>query len=96
LAKLGKAMNHTISVAALRAERESFPDCDLVQTNLDLSQVKIAPQTFIVVSTQGDCDEGALEKALLFPASYVAFVASRAKTNRILDVLKSGVSPPQG
>jgi xanthine dehydrogenase accessory factor len=88
LAKLGKAINYTISVAAPRADRESFPDSDLVQSDLDLSQVKIAPQTFIVVSTQGDCDEEALEKALLSPASYVAFVASSAKTTRLLEFLK--------
>lgn len=88
LAKLGKAINYTISVAAPGADRESFPDPDLVQTDLDLSQLRIAPQTFIVVSTQGECDEEALEQALLTSATYVAFVASRAKAGKILDYLR--------
>ena len=79
LARLGKASNYTVSVVAPGADRESFPDADLVQTDLDLRQLKIVPQTFIVVSTQGECDEEALEKALLTSATYVAFVASKVK-----------------
>jgi xanthine dehydrogenase accessory factor len=88
LAKLGKAVNYTISVAAPGADQESFPDSDLVQADLDLTRLRIAPQTFIVVSTQGECDEEALEKALLTNAAYVAFVASKVKTAKILDYLK--------
>jgi xanthine dehydrogenase accessory factor len=88
LARLGKAINYTVSVAAPGADRESFPDSDLVQTDLDLSQLRIAPQTFIVVSTQGERDEEALEHALLTSAAYVAFVASKAKAGKILDYLR--------
>jgi len=93
LARLGKAINYGVSVAAPGAARESFPDVDLVQTDFDLSEVKIVPQTFIVVSTQGEGDEEALEKAVVSSASYVAFVASKAKAGKILDYLKErGVS----
>jgi xanthine dehydrogenase accessory factor len=53
LAKLGKIMNYAVSVAAADAQREIFPDADMLEANLDLSQIKITPQTFIVVSTQG-------------------------------------------
>jgi len=88
LARLGKGINYTISVAAPEADRENFPDCDLVQTDLDLSQIKITPQTFLVVCTQGQNDEEALERALLTDAFYVAFVASKVKTAKILDYLK--------
>jgi xanthine dehydrogenase accessory factor len=88
LARLGKAINYTVSVAAPGADRETFPDSDLVQTDLDLINSKIRPQTFIVVSTQGECDEEALEKALLTTATYVAFVASKVKSGKILDYLK--------
>jgi len=88
LAKLGKAINYAVSVAAPEADRQHFPDCDLVHTDLESSQIKITPQTFVVVSTQGQHDEEALEKALRSDASYVAFVASRAKVAKILDYLK--------
>jgi xanthine dehydrogenase accessory factor len=88
LARLGKAINYAVSVAALGADRERFPDCDLVQSDLDLSPIKITPQTFVVVSTQGQHDEEALENALCSEASYVAFVASKVKTAKILEYLK--------
>jgi xanthine dehydrogenase accessory factor len=42
----------------------------------------------VVVSTQGQHDEEALENALFSEASYVAFVASKVKTAKILDYLK--------
>jgi len=96
LARLGKATNYAVSVAAWEADRELFPDCDLVQTDLDLSQIKITPQTFVVVSTQGQHDEEALENALRSDASYVAFVASKAKASKIREYLKDrGVAAPR-
>jgi xanthine dehydrogenase accessory factor len=88
LAKLGKTIGYAVSVAAPGADGETFPDVDLLQTNLDLGHLKIAPQTFVVVSTQGDCDEEALEAALKTGAAYVAFVASKVKAGKTLDYLK--------
>jgi xanthine dehydrogenase accessory factor len=93
LARLGKAINYAVSVAAPGVARESFPDVDLLQMDFDLSELKIAPQTFIVVSTQGEGGEEALEKAVLSSAAHVAFVASKAKAAKILEFLKErGVS----
>jgi xanthine dehydrogenase accessory factor len=94
LARLGKAINYAVSVAAPGAARESLPDVDLLQTDFDLSEIKIVPQTFVVVSTQGDGDEEALEKAVLSSATHVAFVASKVKAAKILEFLKDrAVSP---
>jgi xanthine dehydrogenase accessory factor len=88
LVKLAKAVNYTVSVAAPEADRASFPGADAVQTDLDLGVMKITPQTLIVVSTQGHQDEEAVEHALRSAASYVAFVASRTKTAKIIEYLK--------
>jgi len=88
LAKLAKAIDYTVSVAAPEADRESFPDADLLQTDLDLRGLKITPQTLMVVSTQGHQDEEAVENALRSAAAYVAFVASRTKTVKIVEYLK--------
>ena len=88
LERLGKAIGYAVSVAARGADRESLGDIDSMQGELDLSQFKIEPQTFIVVSTQGEGDEEALEKALLTNALYVAFVASKTKAGKILEGLK--------
>jgi xanthine dehydrogenase accessory factor len=87
LARLGKAISYTVSVAAPRADRESYPDADSVQADLNLTGLKIGPRTFIVVSTQGECDEEALEQALRTDASYVAFVASKVKAAKALQHL---------
>ncbi len=94
LARLGRAINYAVSVAAPGAARESFPDVDLLRTDFDLRELKIVPQTFIVVSTQGEGDEEALEKAVLSSAAHVAFVSSKVKAAKILEFLKGrGVSP---
>jgi xanthine dehydrogenase accessory factor len=88
LAKLAKTINYTVSVAAPDADPSSFPDADRVQGDLQLSGLKIGPQTYIVVSTQGECDEEAVESALQTDASYVAFVASKPKAAKILEHLR--------
>lgn len=87
LSKLGKAVNYAITVIDPGADRESFPDADLIRQELDFSQVKLAPESYIVVSTQGEGDEEALEGALRTGNPHVAFVASRAKARKILDAL---------
>ncbi len=88
LAKLAKTVGYAVSVAAPGAEGEAFPDVDLLQTNFDLTQLKITPATFIVVSTQGDGDEEGVEAALRTEAAYVAFVASKTKAAKTLDYLR--------
>ena len=88
LAKLGKIMNYAVSVAAADAQRETFPDADTLRANLDLSQIKITPQTFIVVSTQGEDDEEALEKAVTAGVQYTAFVASKVKSEKVFEYLR--------
>jgi xanthine dehydrogenase accessory factor len=92
LARLGKAVNYKISVVAADADREQFPDVDLLQTDLNLDGLKIAPETFIIVSTQGEGDEEALEQAARTSAEHVAFVASKVKAQKVLEYLrKTGI-----
>ena len=94
LAKLAKAINYTVSVAAAGADRDTFPDADQVCADLRLSELKISPQVFVVVCTQGEDDEEALEAALNTGDSYIAFVASRTKAEKIKESLRQrGVSP---
>ena len=49
----------------------------------------MSAQTFVVVSTQGEGDEEALEQAINSDAVYVAFVASKTKAGKVLEFLKS-------
>jgi xanthine dehydrogenase accessory factor len=59
----------------------------------NLERAKVTAQTFLVVSTQGEHDEEALEQAINSNALYVAFVASKTKAGKVLEFLKTrGVS----
>lgn len=89
LATLAKAINYTVTVAAPQASRENYPDADRIQPDLNLGGLRIVPKTFVVVSTQGEYDEEALEKALETGASYIAFVASRAKAAKVIQSLRA-------
>ena len=94
LCKLGKAIGYRVNVVAPGATRESFPDADLIIDELDLSQVKITPETYVVVSTQGEHDEEALEQALRANTSYVSFIASVLKARKVFDFLiTKGLAP---
>jgi xanthine dehydrogenase accessory factor len=94
LCKLGKVIGYRVSVVAPGANRESFPDADLLVDKLDLSQVKITPETYVVVSTQGEHDEEALEQALRANTPYVSFIASELKARKVFDFLTTkGLAP---
>jgi xanthine dehydrogenase accessory factor len=88
LARLAKTINYTVTVAAPGADHASYPDADRVFPDLNLGGLQITPRMFIVVSTQGDQDEEALEQALHTDAAYVAFVASKTKAAKVIQFLE--------
>jgi len=91
LARLAKAVNYQISVVA-ETGKETFPDADRIAASL--SELSVTPQTYVVVSTQGEDDEEALEQAIVSNAAYVAFVASKTKAQKVMEYLKEkGVAP---
>ncbi|HXM59726.1 MAG TPA: XdhC family protein [Terriglobales bacterium] len=95
LARLGKAIGYRISVVAPGADREQFPDADLLRTELNVGELKIGRETFAVVSTQGEDDEEALEQAARTAAGYVAFVASKVKAQKVLEYLRESGVPSE-
>ena len=95
LAPLGKAIGYRISVVARGAERDQFPNVDLLQTESSLVELKVTRDTFVVVSTQGEGDEEALEQAVRTNAEYVAFVASRVKAQKVLEYLREAGVPSE-
>jgi len=72
LAKLAKVMSYRVSIIAPEESRN----------------IKASPQTSIVVATQGEDDEGALEQALSIEAPYLAFVASNKKWEAVRTYLR--------
>lgn len=74
-----------------------FENVRVIQaSDYNLEAAKVTGRTFVVVSTQGEGDEEALEQALKTDAAYVAFVASKIKAEKVFDYLKSrGVTADQ-
>ena len=92
LARLGKAAGYAVSVVAREADAGSFGDASLIA---NLSEVKLTPQTYIVVATQGEDDEGGLEQAATIGASYIAFVASKTKAQKVFEYLRGRGLPEE-
>jgi len=94
LAQLGSAVGYAVSIVTEDAA-EAIADAKMVQShNFSLAQTRVAPETFVVVSTQGEGDEAALEQALNSGAGYVAFVASKTKAGKVLEYLQDkGMTP---
>ncbi len=93
LVRLAKAVNYSITIVSPEAAAEDFPVADAVRERLDAADIRRPAATWVVVSTQGEDDEGALEQALAAGTSYVAFVASRRKAAKAFQYLRGkGIS----
>ncbi|MEZ4887016.1 MAG: XdhC family protein [Chitinophagales bacterium] len=87
LARLGKGMDYPVVVAAKSVDSEGFEGVNrIIEGELKVSDVNA--NTCIVVCTQGENDEDALEQALQSNAEYVSFVASRRKASAIFHTLR--------
>jgi xanthine dehydrogenase accessory factor len=87
LVKIGMAAGYRVTAAAPDAKPGSFEKVDELITQLNLQQVKTNSNSYIVVATQGEQDELALEQALLKSSSYIGFVSSRKKKAKVLAYL---------
>jgi xanthine dehydrogenase accessory factor len=94
LARLGSTIGYGVSVVSSESPKDSIAGVENVAAvDFKLPDGKINKQTFVVVSTQGEGDEEALEQAINSDAVYVAFVASKTKAGKVLEFLKTrGVS----
>ena len=95
LSSLGKSIGYRIMVIAAGAGPETFPEADAISRELDLTRVELGPDTYIVVSTQGEQDEEALEQACRTEVAYISFVASDAKSHKIFESLAGKGTPPE-
>ena len=87
LGKIAPSMGYAVTVMAPHAEQSAFPNVERLHTGaMDLGLLQ--PNSFIVVCTQGENDEDALEFALQSGISYISFVASRRKANAVFKQLR--------
>lgn len=92
LARLSRAVGYDVSVVTPAAETEGFGDSSVFHSkDFDLSPVPITTRSYLVVSTQGEGDEEALEAAVNASAAgppYLAFVASKTKAGKVMEYLR--------
>jgi xanthine dehydrogenase accessory factor len=94
LARLGSGLGYEVSVIGPGVTPDRVSGVAQVFDNLDFSQFKITPQTYIVVATHGNYDEEGLEWALMSDAPYVALVASRKRAEGVVQHLRETGMPP--
>jgi xanthine dehydrogenase accessory factor len=95
LSKLGKTVGFAIAIVAPEVSREEFPDADFLGLELGTAGIRITSETFIVVATQGEHDQEALEAALQTNARYISFIASHAKAQKVIALLSEKGVPPE-
>jgi len=76
---IAKALVKMAKAAGFRVTAVTFEKVDELITQMKLEQVKISSSSSIVVCTQGEQDEEALQEALKKGCAYIGFVASRKK-----------------
>jgi xanthine dehydrogenase accessory factor len=90
LAQLGRVIGYAVTVVSPEAMGEDLAGAEWIEAkDYNLERAKTGAGSFVVVSTQGEDDEEALEQALKTGAGYVAFVASRTKAEKVFDYLKT-------
>jgi len=96
LAALAHEMNFSVTILAEGASRQDFPNADVIHDSLQISPAQNSVSAYLVVSTQGESDEEALEAALRTHATYIAFVASRKKAEKVFEYLRAeGIAAEQ-
>ena len=88
LSRLGKAMDYPVTIVARGVDKHAFPDAERVVDASTIDPALLRPNTFIVVCTQGENDEDALQQALESGLPYLSFVASRTKGNAVFRQLR--------
>jgi xanthine dehydrogenase accessory factor len=78
LATQARQLGYHVTIAAPAADRASEPDAHVIIDGFELRYLNDA-RRFVVISTQGKSDEGALRAAVGIDAAYHAFVGSRRK-----------------
>ncbi len=96
LIALAKPLDFVVTVMALEDIPESFAQADAGLNHVDFAQVRLTPQTYVVVASHGNYDHEALVSALKADAPYVTLVTSRKRAQEVLEYLReSGVSDEQ-
>lgn len=87
LTALARTLGWRVVVVDDRGDPEAHPNADRVVTTLDLEQAGVGENSLIVVATQGQYDELAVDKALGTNAAFIGLIASRKRAKSVMDWL---------
>jgi len=88
LTALAKTLGWRTVVVDDRGDPEAHPQADHVITTLDLAAAGVGENSLIVVATQGQYDELAVDKALGTNAAFIGLIASRKRSKAVMDWLR--------
>ena len=97
LAQLAHTVHFSITVNDSGAVHEAFPTADrLITSDPDFSQMKVGPQTYVVVVTQHKGDQHSIKKALEGQGPYIGLVASAKRAKLVFEyLLDEGIAPEE-
>jgi xanthine dehydrogenase accessory factor len=87
LAELGAAAGFAVTVLDPIAEPDAFPAADRVVASADLAGLDPGATPYVVVATQGQWDEEALDSVLRRDVAYVGLVASPTRSAVVREYL---------
>ena len=89
ISHLGKLLDFKVVVADPEARSESFPDADLVLTDLKVVRDHINEDSFVVVATMGNGDEEGLLAVVGTRPKYLGLVASAKKSEALFEYART-------
>ena len=89
ICQLGQLLDFKVIAADAQASSESFPEADLVLTDLSSVRTHINDATFVVVATMGNGDEEGLLSVMGTRPRYLGLVASDKKSKALFEYARS-------
>ena len=86
---LGRLLDFKVIVADPEARSESFPDADLVLTDLNVARDHINQDSYVVVATMGNGDEEGLLAVAGTRPKYLGLVASAKKSEALFEYART-------
>jgi len=94
VAHLGHLLDFKVVVADPEATHESFPEADVILTDLGATRSHINDSTYVVVATMGNGDEEGLSAVVGTRPKYLGLVASEKKSKGLFEyLLATGTTP---
>src|SRR5215475_3134434 len=95
LTGIGRLLDFKVCLADPDAEREQFPEADVVLTDLVSLRGRIDSRSYVVVATMGTGDEEGLEAVVGTQPQYLGLVASKEKAKSLFQYIRAKGTPEE-